>query len=657
MPVQLLAEEPEQLETQVSEEEQVRPESTPVLPYFVGEVVVSGEEAPPPGTVDTLEAEALAASGAVSVAEALELLPAVSLSTGARNEAKIWVRGYEQSNVLVLLDGVPISDPYYGDLDLGQLPVFDIARITVTRGGASSLYGPNGLGGVINVVTLQGGDSRQFAGQLRLTENRTALAHASAGGGGDRLNWYFGLGFERSDGWELSADFEATPFEDGGTRVNSDFERSSALLRLGWRLDEASSLYASLRWIDAEKGIPFHTTRPAGFVKFARFPEWRQATLALGYERSLRNGGALRGQLFGLGFENTLEVFNDPELESLRLESNFSDRVYGGFLIGEWPVAERHGLGAALHLRKDRHLKTELYPDGSIDPQERYEAWTSSVSFEDRWQVGARTTLIASLAVEHLDVAEARSLRGANGTGELVDDELRNDTLLSPQLELRSDLSARWAASAALYRRSRFPTMRQLYGTDPPNPGLRPQRSTGFDLGVSWELGNTTIQGNVFFDTVDDLISRQGRDEPFRNQDEAELRGLELRVLGSARWLDYRASWTGFDHRFTRSAEGLEEIPWVPRQQLEMLALARLGQRFELSATWLASGTRVYYDFGVKRELERYNTLDLGVAARLGGLELEVRVENVLDEYYEQEDGFPQPGRRIWAGVRFESTP
>jgi iron complex outermembrane receptor protein len=653
----LPAEESEQLETPVTEEEQGQPDPKPVLPYFVGEVVVSGEDDSPPGTVDTMDAEAITASGAVNVAEALELLPGVSLSTGARNESKIWVRGYEQSNVLVLLDGVPISDPYYGDLDLGQLPIFDVARITVTRGGASSLYGPNGLGGVINVVTLQGGASRKSAGQLRWTENRTVLAHGSSGGGGDRLGWYVGLGFERSDGWDLSADFESSPFEDGGTRGNSDFERASALLRLGWRLDEASSLYASLRWIDAEKGIPFHTTRPAGFVKFARFPEWRQATLALGYQRSLRNGGAVRGQLFGLGFENTLEVFNDPELESLRLESSFSDRAYGGHLIGEWPVAERHSLGAALHLRKDRHLKTELYPDGSVDPRERYEAWTSSISVEDRWRVGARTRLIASLAVEHLDVAEAQSLRSTNGTAELVDDELRNDTLLSPQIELRSDLGSRWSTSVAVYRRSRFPTMRQLYGTDPANPELRPQRNTGVDLGLEYLAGTTTVRGNLFADRVDDLISRQGRDEPFRNQDEAELRGLELRVLGTARWLDYRVSWTGFDHRFTRSAEGLEEIPWVPRQQLELLARARLGQRFELSATWLASGTRVYYDFGAKRELERYSTLDLGAAARLGGLELTVRIENLLDENFEQEEGFPQPGRRVWAGVRFETTP
>ena len=131
------------------------------------------------------------------------------MSVGGRNEQKVWVRGYEQSNVLLLVDGVPIADPYYGDLDLGQLPLFDVARVSVTRGAASPLYGPNGLGGVINVTTMQGGPGTRVAGDLRLTRERTAVAHASVGGG-DVLSWYFGLGAETSDGWPMAGGFKET---------------------------------------------------------------------------------------------------------------------------------------------------------------------------------------------------------------------------------------------------------------------------------------------------------------------------------------------------------------------------------------------------------------------------------------------------------------
>jgi iron complex outermembrane receptor protein len=635
---------------EVEEETPSAPE--PVRPFFLGEVVVSPLEDEAPGTADSVESEAIEAAGVVTVAEALELMPGVSLSVGARNEQKIWVRGYEQSNVLVLVDGVPVADPYYGDLDLGQLPVFDVGRITVTRGGASPLYGPNGLGGVINVVTLQGGESHRLAGELRLSGNRSALAHASTGGGKGRLSWYLGLGLESSDGWDLAADFDGSPYEDGGTRVNSDYRRSTVLARVGWQLDERSSLVTSIRWIDAEKGIPFHTSEPAGFVKFARFPEWRQATLSLGYERRLRGGGELRGQLYGLGFENTLDVYDDPELESLRLSSEFSDRVYGGYVLGDWRLGDHHRLGAALHLRRDSHVKTEEYPDGTTDPSERYLAWTSSVALEDRWRVGARTSLTGSLGIERLEVEEALTLRPVDGDDELVHDPLSSDTLASPQLELRWELGRRWSASAGLYRRARFPTMRQLYGTDPPNTALRPQTTTGVDLGVSWSTASMSFRANVFADRVRDLISRQGRDEPYRNQDEAEFRGVELRASGSVGRFDFGVSWTGLDHRFTRSSGGFEEIPYLPSQQIDLLGVYRVGRRIDLRGTWIASGARVFYDRGVKRDLDGYHLLGLGLAGRLGRTELFLQIDNLLDENVEQEDGFPLPGRRVWAGVR-----
>ena len=631
-----------------------RPDDS-VMPFFLGEVVVSEnpDEEPPPGTTDSLDGETLVAAGVTTVGEGLDLLPGVSMSTGGRNEQKAWVRGYEQSNVLLLVDGIPVADPYYGDLDLGQLPIFDVTRISVTRGAASPLYGPNGLGGVINVVTAQGGEVPGVTARLRLSNNNTILGHASTGGRSGRINWYLGAGIEESDGWSLSDAFEPTVFEDGGRRVNSDVERASLLARVGWEPDEQSTLYASVRFVDAEKGIPFHTTEPAGFVAFARFPEWRQTTVGLGYERRYSGGAQLRGQLYGLAFDNTLDVYTDPGLEDLRLQSEFSDRVHGGYAIAQWPLGKGHLLGASVHLRRDNHTATERHPDGTTDPNERYEAWTSSLAIEDRWQIDGRSSLVGSLAAERLEVDEALTLRPGDGSDELVADPLSGDTLLSPQLELRTELGRRWSATGALYHRGRFPTMRQLYGTEPPNPALRPQRTTGIDLGVSWLGNGLNFRGNLFFDQVSDLISRQDRFEPYENQDEAEIRGIELRFDGVLHWFEYRLSWTHLDPRFTRSSEGMEEIPYVPNDQIEVFGVAHLGRHVDLRGTWLFTGDRVYYDFGEKAALDAYHLFNLGVMGRLSHAELSIHIDNLLDADVEQEEGFPLPGRRLWAGVRF----
>ncbi len=622
-------------------------------PFFFGEIVVVDEdEEPSSGTTDVLDAAAIQAAGVLTIGQALELLPGVSMSIGGRNEQKVWVRGYEQSNVLLLVDGVPVSDPYFGDLDLGQLPIFDVARVSVTRGAASPLYGPNGLGGVINVTTMQGGPGKRITGDLRLTSERTAVAHAGVGGG-DLLSWYFGLGGETSDGWPTAGGFEETPYQDGGVRVNSDLRRASAMGRVGWKIPEAGTLYASLRFIDAEKGIPFHTTEPAGFIKFARFPEWRQTTLALGYEHDFTRG-QLRGQLYGHAFDNTLDVFAEPELENVRLESSFADRVYGGYAQGEWDLGGGHRLGSALHLRQDRHRKTERYPDGSEDPSESYRAWTWSLSVEDRWRLDEANSLIGSLALEGLDVIDAESLRETGGGPVLADDPRPSETLLSPQIEYRRVLGDDWTGSVALYRRGRFPTMRQLYGTEPPNPDLGPQRTDGADLGAEFSPSPAvSVEGTVFFNRVSDLITREGRDYPYRNQDEAEIRGVELRLQGKVGIFDYGASWTGLDHHFTNSSEGYEEIPFVPDHQIELLGVVHLGRRVDLRGVWLATGERVAYDRDGKIELDGYSLLDLGLTVRVGITELSLQIDNVLDTLVEMEPGYPLPGRRVWVGCRF----
>lgn len=627
-------------------------------PFFFGEiVVVDREEQPPPGTIDLLDAGALRAAGAVTVGEALELLPGVSLSVGGRNEQKIWVRGYDQTNVLLLVDGVPISDPYYGDLDLGQLPIFDVARVSVTRGAASPLYGPNGPAGVINVTTVSGGGPTRVGGTLRLTGERTALLHAGAAGGDGRLGWYVGVGGVTSDGWPLSSGFEPTEFEDGGARVNSDLRQSTAMGRVGWDLTDRDSLHASVRWIDAEKGIPFHTTEPVGFVRFSRFPQWRQTTVSLGYEHA-GDDVRIQGRLYGHGFANTLDVYADPDLDELRLTSTFDDRVYGGYAVGEWSLAGGHQLGAAAHLRQDRHRKSEATPGGAGEPNERYAAWTWSVSAEDRWRVGERTQLIASLALEGLDVEQAQSLREVGGAPVLVDDPTADEVLLSPQLELRRRLGRRWTGSAAVYNRGRFPTMRQLYGTDPPNPELGPQTTTGIDIGVEFSLPPAlTVRGTAFSNRVTDMITRRGRDFPYVNQDEAEIHGIELRLDGSAGILDYRASWTGLDHRFTSSSEGFEEIPYVPDHQLELLGVVHVGARVDLRGTWLLTGDRASYDRDGKVDSGGYSILDLGIAGRIGGVELSLQIDNVVDADVELEPGYPMPGRRVWLGCRFLVEP
>ncbi len=137
-------------------EEPAKLESPGYEAFDLGEIFVTTEK--PPAVQDVavttvITEEQIKATNSHTIAEALTYVPGVRVSTGRKNEPNIQIRGLDQSRTLILIDGVPYYETNFGKLDLNQIPVDNVAKIEVTKGGASVLYGPNSLAGVINIIT------------------------------------------------------------------------------------------------------------------------------------------------------------------------------------------------------------------------------------------------------------------------------------------------------------------------------------------------------------------------------------------------------------------------------------------------------------------------------------------------------------------------
>ena len=97
--------------------------------------------------------EELAKRGAVDLATALSLLPDVTVRDAGRGGKQIDIRGGRKGEVSILIDGVSVSDPYYGNFDVTSIPITDIVQIRVSTTPQSPIDGPGGPGGVIEVLT------------------------------------------------------------------------------------------------------------------------------------------------------------------------------------------------------------------------------------------------------------------------------------------------------------------------------------------------------------------------------------------------------------------------------------------------------------------------------------------------------------------------
>jgi outer membrane receptor protein involved in Fe transport len=128
-----------------------------LLPLSRGDTIEIYDERPDkPFDRDTeirLTGEQLAARGAVDLGTALALLPDVAVRDAGRGGYNIDIRGARKGAVSIFVDGVLVTDPYYGTFDVSTIPITDIVQIRVATTPQSPIDGPGGPGGVVEVHT------------------------------------------------------------------------------------------------------------------------------------------------------------------------------------------------------------------------------------------------------------------------------------------------------------------------------------------------------------------------------------------------------------------------------------------------------------------------------------------------------------------------
>ncbi|MBA3817837.1 MAG: TonB-dependent receptor [Deltaproteobacteria bacterium] len=113
-----------------------------------------------------LTGEQLAARGAVDLGSALAMLPDVTVRDAGRGGRQFDIRGARKGEVTILIDGVAVSDPYYGTFDPTTIPITDIVQIRVSTTPQSPIDGPGGSGGVIEVHTRDAIGPQVVVGRL-----------------------------------------------------------------------------------------------------------------------------------------------------------------------------------------------------------------------------------------------------------------------------------------------------------------------------------------------------------------------------------------------------------------------------------------------------------------------------------------------------------
>jgi outer membrane cobalamin receptor len=216
------------------------------------------------GTVDEVTAEQIERVGARTLDEAIRLMPGVHVRNGGDGVPRIDIRGMRTRNIIILVDGVPQNGTYDGQFDPRAIPVENIARIKVTRGGSSVLYGPGGNAAVIDIITKAAGPGLRATGDTMVGFGQQKDARVTASYGGGAVSTFISASIYEQDQFHLSDEFAFTTLQPNDARVNSDREDRAIYGNTQIKVNEDIQWGFSINYREGEYGKPPSTVNSAG---------------------------------------------------------------------------------------------------------------------------------------------------------------------------------------------------------------------------------------------------------------------------------------------------------------------------------------------------------------------------------------------------------
>jgi vitamin B12 transporter len=613
------------------------------------EIVVVANRAPEPlskvgNSVTVIDRQTIEDSQKVDVGALLATTPGITFSRsgGPGNATSVNIRGADSDHTVVLIDGVVLNDPSLvsGNFDFGNLLVGDITRIEILRGGQSTLYGSQAIGGVIDIITTEpqpgfGADVQAEGGSLG-----TALAKVGVG--------------EKADNWS---------FRLGVTYYATD----------------------SIPTLDKRYGgtipDPFHDSVVSGRATYNFTPDVQFDERAYWTE----------SRVFYDGYSPiTFLLANDPQFQDVRqlfdytgLNFNFFDDQLKNRVAYEYTITQRSDYNSAVD---------------PITQSDSYRGDNSRVEYQGTWAIAQGYQAVFGLQQEKSwsdslitfspaaheqtgQVGEYAQLQGEVISGLTLTAGERHDHYDAFGQHYTGQVAAAWALPSSTVLRASWsqgykaPSLYQLYSPYG-NPNLKPEQSTDGDLGVEQHLWNdrVTLSATYFLTHFTNLIEFENCPgsplcatlEPaggygyYANVDRAKASGVELQA--AAALTPALALSANYSHIKTE-----DETHGSTTYGQQLYRRPEDAANVSLSYTWPHSvKTTVEARYGGPSLDQNFNVYPVE-NVRLGGytllnlrisypvtdkLELYARVDNATDKWYETVYQYGTWGRTAFAGLR-----
>ncbi len=577
-------------------------------------------------SVTLLRSEEIQLNQPSQLAEVIKQAPGVSVSLNGKNEFTLRLRGMESQRVTLLIDGVPVYEPFFASFDLKTLPASGVEAVQITTGAASALYGPNTLAGVVNVITRRPSPESLLRLSASLGELKTTGFSLEGSKLLGRIGAATSLNYQNSDGFY---------YFDGNNRNKralSNYDRLNFNLKLVAYPGAQNELMAAVGVYRSAFGLP-----PAvALVKprYWRFRDWDRDLFSAGGLHSLSSTLSFLWRGYWVRYNNRLEQYKDSSLSTLQALSTYRNDLLGLFCLADYSPKQNLRLRVSLSHRQE----TARIQDNSSLPFQHFRHQTSSLALESELAVNPLWRLITGFSLDRLHKAGGASL-------------VRLNPLAGAVISPADYFSLRFSVSL----KSRFPSMQSLYSSLVGNPDLGNEKGQAVEAGIAWDRWASfklTAFSNRFRNLIEAVRLADGT-RRFRNVSSAKINGVEAELKKSVSWFSLAVTAHWLKHQNETENRPLDTLP---SRQVNFQFSLEPWRKIRLTLSTLAASHSFWYDFTSRQLLTipAYETIDVIISYERAPFKVYFKTTNLLNKSFYTEPGFPWRGRYLETGFSLD---